>query len=290
MNYKKLEDNGSLWGGLYQPLKAKSPPGNGLRTVVFGSTNAGALVVESLRRLEQKSPDLISLTGVATDDPVDPKTRITVQKRIWKYYNAVEMENLRNKVIHTAMGAGSPCYTGGVKTDYFREIFKQWDPELIIMCCFGQKIDEFIFRYPVYGMYNFHPSDLASNIGAGPQPFQGTLKNNRKTSVMTVHQVNEHIDRGPIVGNSPEVNITKSDGSYPSNLLVLQEKIPSVCGWLGVELVLEAVKIKQSGRQHAISSFDFSGVIPESIKQILLKPATDDLPETYALPFHHRIC
>jgi hypothetical protein len=286
---KNITDDGMLWGGLYEPFKQKTNPGNGLRVAIFGSTNAGVLVIDSLSRFEQKHPGLINLVGVATDDPVDPNTRISVQKRIWRLYHPDEISILRDRVIDASIHAGIPCYTGGVKTEYFRKLFTGWNPDIIIMCCFGQKIDDFIINHPQFGMYNFHPSDLAAKIGAGPRPFSSTMENGHKTSTMTVHLVTEMIDHGPIVGNSPAVNICTACGDYPASILTLQEKIPSVSGWLSIELVLEVIKIRESGKNGAVPSIDFNSRIPDFVRQELLKPATDDLTESYKLPLHDTI-
>ncbi len=287
--YTKLVNEESLWGALYAPVNPKAGSEEGLRIAVFGSTNGGALVIDYLQRFEQRNHGAINLVGVATDDPVDPDTKISVNKRIWRYYRTGEMISLRDKVIGLSTGGGVPCYTGSVKTGYFREILKQWDPEVIIMCCFGQKVDPFIFNYPDFGMYNFHPSDLASNVGEGAQPFHDTLDNGHTTSVMTVHLVNEWIDRGPIVGWSPKINIARADGSYPESILSLQEKIPSVCGWLAIELILEILKKKHTGAEGTVGVIHFDELIPESIKQRLLEPANDDLSDMYTLPLHDLI-
>jgi hypothetical protein len=287
--YTKLINEESLWGALYTPLNPKARSGKGLRTVIFGSTNGGALVIDSLQRFEQRNPGLINLVGVATDDPCDPNTKISVPKRIWRYYSPDEMTAMRDIVIDLTTGGGTPCYTGSVKTEYFRKMLKQWDPEVIIMCCFGQKVDDFIFNYPVYGMYNFHPSDLASSIGEGSQPFHDTVNNGHTTSVMTVHLVNEWIDRGPIIGWSPKINIVKADGSYPLHILSLQEKIPSVCGWLGIELILEILKKKLTGTEGVTGFIHFDELIPDRIKQKLMEPANDDLTDRYTLPLHDLI-
>lgn len=287
--YRKIENEKALWGALYVPVDPKRGSDSGLRTVIFGSTNGGALLIESLARLEQRDPGLLNLVGVATDDPCDPNTRISVKKRIWRYYTTDEMAAMRDNVIDETTAWGIPCYTGSVKTEYFREILKQWDPEVIIMCCFGQKVDPFIFNYPGYGMYNFHPSDLASNIGEGSQPFYDTIDNGHTTSVMTVHLVNEWIDRGPIVGWSPRINIVKADGTFPANILSLQEKIPSICGWLGIELINEILKNKRTGIEEAVGFINFDALTPESIKQRLLEPANDDLTNRYTLPLHDSI-
>ena len=289
ISYDKKTDEESLWGAYYVPLTPKKAKGDGLRTVVFGSTNAGALVINSLQQLESRNPGAVNLIAVATDDPYDPKTRISVGKRIWQYYSKEEMLELRNRVIDLSISGGIPCYTGSVKTEYFRKIFREWDPEVILMCCFGQKIDEYIFNYPAYGMYNFHPSDLASKIGEGSQPFHDTVDNGHKTSVMTIHLVNEWIDRGPIVGNSPKVNIVKADGNYPLNILTLQEKIPAISGWLSIELLNEIVRKKESGEKGAVDYVDFEKLTPEFIKRRMMEPATDDLTERYLLPLHDSI-
>ncbi len=288
-SHEKIITDQSLWGALYVPQQAKYPSGKGLRVVLFGSTNAGALVIDSLLRFEKKYPDLLNLVAVATDDPVDPNTRISVNKRIWKYYNEDEMLTLRNKVIDLSTSGGVPCYTGSIKTAYFRKMIVKWNPDVILMCCFGQIVDPSIFEYPVYGMYNFHPSDLAANIGVGSQPFQDTIKYGNSTSMMTIHHVNELIDRGPVVGFSSKINIKKADGNYPASILSLQEKIPSVSGWLGVELIREVLKHKEGGIQKPVSSVDFAGRTPMYIKQKLLEPANDDLSDMYTLPLHDAI-
>jgi len=284
--FEKIEKKEFQWGGLYMPAKVKAGTGHGLRLVVFGSTNAGNLVLQSLLKYEHKYPGRINVTGVATDDPVDSNTHISVAKRIWGRYTTNEMEKLRDKVIKTSIESGLPCYTGGVKNNLFLNIFREWDPEMVIMCCFGQKINKQLYDYPVYGMYNFHPSDLAAQIGAGPKPFECTMQKGKSTSRMVIHEVNEIIDGGPLVGTSPPVNICLNNGSYPENILSLQEKIPAVSGWLCIELVLEVLKKKDKGENGRIGYFDLEFRIPELIRKKLMKPVSDDPCEMYLLPDH----
>jgi len=283
---RTVTDPGFLWGHLYEPVSSGSNRRQGLRTVIFGSTTAGNLVISDLSRLELHHPDLINLVAVATDDPLDPHTQISVAKRIWSKYTEQEMERLRDLVIDSSMKAGVPCYTGSVKTEAFRSLFRRWDPDVVIMCCFGQRIDQPLFHYPPFGMYNFHPSDLAANIGAGPKPFEVTISQGRTTSRMIVHQVNEIIDGGPIVGSSPPVNICLADGRYPESLLTLQEKIPSVCGWMAVELIRILHDRKQKGLKGAIPFIDFEAVTPLSVKRLLMEPALNDPGVLYTLPDH----
>jgi len=252
----------------------------------MGSTTAGKLVLKNLHSLEEKFPELINLVAMATDDPTDEKARISARKRIWAYYNEEEKKSLFEQVLSTANQIGVPCYTGEVKTNYFRQILQEWAPDLIIMCCFGQKIDAVIFDFPTYGMYNFHPSDLKKKIGAGARPFHETMENDHKLSMMSIHRVNEEIDAGPVVGTSPPINICLADGSYPANILTLQEKIPVVCGWMTIELLLATLAQKEKGIHSPVHCVNYHQKFPDYIKSKLMEPASDDLTFDYSLPPH----
>lgn len=284
--FRKIIDPRSLWGELYEPVNPKMSSGNGLRVVLFVSCNCGNIVLEALSRYEQKYPGRLNIVGVVSDDPVDPDARISLKKRIWNQYTPEERSALRQKIIGTSLDFGIPCYTGAVKTDYFRGIFTTWNPEVLIMFCFGQKLDSFLFDYPSRGSYNLHPSDLPKKIGAGTQPFQNAIKNGLKTSPLVIHQVSERIDMGPIVGVSTPVNIRLEDGSNPKSLLTLLEKITSVGGWMCVQLISDIIKMKEKGESGSLNRIDFDKELPEEIKRLLMKPATDDLTEMYTVPPH----
>jgi len=206
-HFNKIIKPETVWGELYEPAVPKKNSGEGLRVVLFISCNCGDITLKNLFRFEQKYPDKLNIVGVATDDPVDPNARITLRKRVWSAYTPEERSELKDKLINSCMDAGIPCYTGAVKTDYFRSMFKTWDPEALIMFCFGQWLDPFLFEYPVMGSYNLHPSDLPKHIGAGTQPFQNAMKNGLKTAPLVIHQITGLIDMGPIVGVSAPVNI-----------------------------------------------------------------------------------
>lgn len=283
-SFRVIVNDASEWGQLFIPVNMPEKK-DGLRIAVFGSTTSMHLVMEILIRMDRKFPGSINIRAVATDDPLDPRARIFVRKRIWKYYSIEEKSYLMNLVKDTVLSYGLPCYTGGVKNDYFRALLKTWDPEVIIMCCFGQKIDAPIYEYPSYGMYNFHPSDLASNIGAGAEPYIMTIDNGRTTSNMILHIVTETIDGGPIVGISPVINIALENGNYPDSILSLQEKIPSICGWMTYGLVMKILEKKRKGETGSVNQVDFEKIIPLHIKKLLLKPSSNDPDEDYKLPY-----
>ncbi|MBP6978552.1 MAG: formyltransferase family protein [Bacteroidales bacterium] len=282
--YTVIRELASEWGELILPA-SKRKLQRGLRILLFGSTTAGHLVLKTLLHFDRNHPGKIDIRAVATDDTRDPLAKIGIRKRVWKYYSSQEQRSLMDLVIQEACSAGIPCYTGGVKNDYFKGLLQQWDPELILMCCFGQKIDGFIYRYPSYGMYNFHPSDLVSNIGAGAKPFESTILEGRTISKMILHMVTENIDGGPIVGISPPVSIVTSHGTYPDNFLVLQEKIPSICGWMTYGLLASILDRQDRGDHEMITSIDYERIIPRSVKEMLMEPVTNDPLKIKKLPF-----
>ena len=245
--------------------------------------------MNSLIRFEQKYPGILNLAGVATDDPVDPNARISLKKRIWNNYTPAESANIMNRMVGSCLNGGVACFTGNVKSDYFRKIFARWDPEVLIMNCFGQKLDAFLYEYPVRGAFNFHPSNLSCNIGIGAQPFQDIMMHGLDTSPMVIHKVTEIIDAGPVIGISPEINIRLQDGSYPLSILTLLEKINSISGWMSTELIVAILDRQHVGSREPLTVVDFDQKIPEAVKLKLLDPATNDLSERYELPLHTKL-
>lgn len=284
--YRILTCPETQWGALYQPVAPQKPKPGALRLVLFISCNCGVNLLNNLYKLTEKRPGTIHIAGVATDDPTDPAARITLRKRVWNEYTHEQCRELKEKMITNCLHKGIPCYTGAVKTEYFRQMYREWDPDVLIMFCFGQKLDPFIYEYPVMGAYNLHPSDLPKKIGAGTQPFQNAIRNGLKSSPLVIHQITELIDMGPIVGVSPPVNFCLADGSYPASILTLLEKITNIGGWMSVELVLEILKRKQSGNTGATNQINFDGIIPESVREFLSSPATNDLTRMYEVPPH----
>ncbi|HBZ66253.1 MAG TPA: hypothetical protein DEO70_05395 [Bacteroidales bacterium] len=283
--YTVLKTNESRWGALYTPLKPKKEK-EGLSTVLFVSCNSGNLLLKNLALYEAIYPEKLNIVGVVTDDPIDPEARISIKKRVWKQFTPQERSNLFNQTIDFAANLGVPCYSGAVKNAWFHDIFRSWAPEALLMLCFGQKIDAALFGFPLMGSYNFHPSDLQKKIGAGSQPFENTIKKGQKTSPLVIHEVTNVIDRGPIIGVSPQVNICLEDGSYPASILTLDDKITSLGGWMGVELIDTIIARKAAGEKGSVGEIDFIGKIPQSIKAILSKPAVNDLNEKYVIPRH----
>ncbi len=284
--YTVINDQQMLWGKHFLPLKPKAERAAMLRIVLFVSCECGTNMLRQLLQFEALYPEKLFITGVVTDDPVDPAARISLKKRVWSQFQPEERAAIFAELVDEATSHGLSCYSGAVKTDYFRAVFGQWHPDALIMFCFGQKIDAPLYDSPPAGAYNFHPSDLPKKIGLGTQPFQNAMQNGLKSAPMVIHRVTELIDIGPIVGVSPHVNICLADGSYPVSVRTLLDKITSIGGWMGVELVDALIKANEQDYPSCVTSIDFDTRMDDNLKAMLRKPALNDLNEKYCVPLH----
>jgi len=124
------------------------------RVAVFGSFHGGFHVLSEL--LEPPLAELVSVVGVATDDPAQPFVHADV--RLWKYPHTEAEEQM---VRELAESSGLPIYTGRVKAPEFERMFvEEWKPNLCLMATFGQLISKRIFQVPQLGFFNFHHSDV----------------------------------------------------------------------------------------------------------------------------------
>jgi methionyl-tRNA formyltransferase len=289
---KQFEDGIFEWGELSAPAKSEIHWKNtdGLRVLFVGSCTPGLLALESIKRFEQKYKDTMKLVAVVTDSPVDAKAKISLEKRIWRFFTREEREQLYNRMKEETLSFGIPFYSGAIKTVFFHNLLTIWKPELIIMCCYGQKVDAEIFNFPEYGMYNLHPSDLAASIGIGTKPVEHTVSLGYKTSRSTFHTVNELMDGGAIIGESPKINILLPDGTYQQNTLSLYNKVCSVFGWMVIDLIMAVLGKKSQGKSGLIESLDFEKSMPDSVKNILMEPASPKAEEKYIIPLHTALC
>ena len=277
----------SKWGQLILPAKEENPnkKGKGLRVVLFGSYLLGYLLCETLKKLEDNNADKINFVGLVTDDPASPQAKISVKRRIWRKYGTKEIIGLESAMIESGLVAGVPVYTGAVKTDYFRNLLSQWNPDVILVCVFGQIIDAPIINFPSLGIYNFHPADLLAKYGAGPQPFQDLIDRDAKTSKVTIHHLTEDLDAGPIVGQSSPINVRFADGSITNDILVLDDRMLQPVDYLGTLLIETLVKKKEAGLQGSIKTIDFAKHFNDSYKRKLLEPITSTTPsKTLPMP------
>ena len=169
------------------------------RVAVFGSFYGGCHVLSEL--LEPPLAELVTVVGVATDDPRQPFTHADV--RLWKYpHTEAEEQMVRLLALENEL----PLYTGRVKTPEFERMFiEEWRPDLCLMATFGQMIPRCIFDVPRLGFYNFHHSDEAWPSYPGPDPIAGMVRDGKTHVVITMHEVTDVLDGGARIAHSHKV-------------------------------------------------------------------------------------
>jgi hypothetical protein len=266
------------WGGLIRPAPGENPgkTGEGLRIVLFGSWEFGYVALETLNKYESMFPDEINLVGFVTDDPLSPGAKISLKKRIWGLLDMPERVIDETTIMESALSHGAPVYTGEIKTDSFRKLLHQWKPDAIFVCVFGQLIDRSIIDQPPCGIYNFHPSDLARNYGAGPAPYDDLAERGAETTVWTVHHVSEEIDSGHIVGQSPPICVLDSGGNLPGDPFLVYNKIAEPLSPMVFILASELHRIHHFKKTGILKTFDFSADYPEEARERLMHRITSD--------------
>ena len=266
------------WGGLIQPAPDENPDkiDSGLRVVLFVSWDFGYLMIEALKEFENKFGGQFNIVGLVTDNPLNPNAKISLKKRVWSHNKMFRRTIDETFIIESALSDGVPVYTGEVKTEYFRGILEEWNADAIIVCVFGQLIDSFIINYPGYGIYNFQPSDLSQNYGAGPAPYDDLAERGAETSVWTVHKVSEEIDCGKPVGKSPPVNVLDENGKIPEDPIVVYHKLAEVLGPMAFFLAKELCGKFKLNKSEQVDSIDFESLIPDEIKERIKLPCGED--------------
>ncbi|MCK5785736.1 MAG: hypothetical protein KAH54_04150 [Candidatus Sabulitectum sp.] len=266
--------DGVRWGELILPAKDETRSKNheGLKVMAICSWTLGILAFETLKLSERRLPGKLNIVGLVTDDPTDKDAKISKKRRIWRYYDSEEQEEYERGVIESALTFGVPCYTGDVKCEFFRDLLKKWNPDLIVVCGFGQLIDQPIIDYPEYGIYNVHPADLLHHHGAGPQPWEDLVARKAETTRVTIHKVSTKIDSGDIVGQSSLINVRLKNNEFTDNVRLIGEKTLLPVDHMVAELVCRIIRRKNEGLEGAVDKIDFEKLFSQEFKNKLMEP------------------
>jgi len=276
------------WGHCVNPASDENSQktGDGLRVLVIGSWTLGMLAFEAIRELECEQPKRVNIVGLVTDDPLDPDARISEHKRFWHYYTKHRQEVYELHILEEALRFGVPCFTGEVKSDMFRSQLDKWKPEAVVVAGFGQLIDAPIIRYPDYGIYNVHPADLRHGHGAGPKPWEDLVERRAKNMRVSIHQVSEEIDSGPVVGVSPSVNVRLAEGECTDDVRLIGEKTFMPVKTMVGELVQGLCRNREAGRPCPIDYMDLESCFSLSEREALMRPIDPEKKGTL-LPLSH---
>ncbi|MEM7122549.1 MAG: formyltransferase family protein [Pseudomonadota bacterium] len=273
----------AAWGELIEPAPGEKAAkrDTGMRILLFASMAMGLRAVQTVTAYEERHRERINLVGLVTDDPANAGAKISLKRRLWQYLDADQRLTMETATIETALERGTSVYTGEIKVDWFRQWARERRPDVILVCGLGQVLDRVLIDLPPYGSYNFHPADLAHHHGAGAAPFGDIAERDARTTVWSVHQVTEVVDAGPVIGQSPPVNIRDTEGAIPDTLAMFEkmlEPLPTM-----VTVLLDTLVMRFENEQKGdIDDVDFDACFPAAVKTRILEPVAD--PRTPAAP------
>lgn len=276
---------GSRWGELILPAADEAPtqPDAGLRVVLLASFEFGYMALEAVKAYARRFPGRVQLAALVTDDPMTATARIGLRKRVWKHMTREEIVGIETAIVDAALAAGAPVFTGEIKTPGFHALLDAWRPDAIVSCVFGQVIDAAIIERPAYGIYNFHPTDLAHGFGAGPTPAEDLAARGMTSTVWTIHHVIEAVDSGAVVAVSPSINVADASGTLPADPLMIYDKLVEPVGCLAACLVDALWQRLASGTPGKLDRLDVARALPADVLARLGAPIRADRHGT-ALP------
>ena len=80
------------------------------------------------------------------------------------------------------------------------------------------------------------------------------------------------LDAGPILGQSPPVNVRYADGSMTDSILVLEDKLLHTVDIVGALLIKTLILHKERGMKGPINKLDFDRHFNDKIRDWLMKP------------------
>ena len=269
---------GARWGALLTPPAA---PGDAsaqdeLRLVLFGSFWIGHTALKAVLAYLRRFPGRVRLVGVVTDDPISPQARISLKKRAWGLMSEEERQQVKLALLGTALSEGIPVYTGEIKTPGFRRVLGEWAPDAIITCGFGQVLDRPILDAVEQGAYNCHPTDLLRGHGAGPSPWADMTARGVHHTVWSVHQMTEIVDAGPVIGQTPPINVGDATGRLPEDNRAFFHKVLPPIGWMVLRVLDTLVRRRACGLRGLLRRVDLDAAMPAGLRERLLLPIAPD--------------
>ncbi len=137
-----------------------------------------------------------------------------------------------------------------IKKPEWIEKIRKLNPDLIILCAYGQIIPKEILDIPKYGALNIHPSLLPKYRGASP--IHTAILNGDEISGVTIMLMDEQLDHGSIIQNS-KFKIQNSKITYKE----LSDKLADMAADLLVKTLPNWVegKIKPKPQDHSKATF-----------------------------------
>lgn len=151
------------------------------------------------------------------------------------------------------------------KIEEIKKALEDIAPDLIVVSAYGKILPSWTLELPAYGALNVHPSLLPRWRGASPIQFV-ILEGDKKTGV-TIMQMNERMDEGPILAqrewkttdSNDRASITKITSGDLSNILsemgaeLLIETLPK---WIKKEITPVSQNDEETTYSHMLTKED----------------------------------
>lgn len=157
-----------------------------LKIIFFGTPD---FVVPVLQCLTEH----FSVLGIVTTPDVLNRKKVLTPTPVKAYFQSI------NKV---------GLVIDGILNNDTRKKLQALAPDIFVVAAYGHLIPKFILDIPKFGSLNIHPSLLPKY--RGPSPIQTTLLNGDTKSGVTIIQMDEAIDHGPIVA-AEEIELQTTD-------------------------------------------------------------------------------
>lgn len=204
-----------------------------MKIIFLGTPEFGAIILEGLAKSVYKP----CLVITASDKPVGRKQIITppAVKLIAEKYNllVLQPERIENCKLE----------------------IENLKPDLIVVAAYGQIIPKEILEIPKYGSINVHPSLLPKYRGASP--IQSVILNGEKKTGVTIMQMDERLDHGPILSQRSMVIEPNERAKNLHDKLV----------YLGKNLLLETISNLQKGLVKPVPQDDKQATFTKTLKR-----------------------
>jgi methionyl-tRNA formyltransferase len=117
-------------------------------------------------------------------------------------------------------------------------MLRSFQPDMICVACFSQRVPSIVLSLPRYGCLNVHPSLLPDN--RGPEPLFWTFRRGDAVTGVTIHIMDEAMDSGDIL---LQEQIAVPDG-------ISYAELERCCAQLGGQLLVRAIDDLYAGRAH----------------------------------------
>ncbi len=179
-----------------------------MKVVFFGTPHFVIPVIEALRRHH-------SIVGVVTaPDSVTGRKRILTPSPVKQY--------CINTLTHVPVFTPKQFSNGTIKQ------LNNLAPDLFVVAAYGHLVPENVLNLSKYGALNIHPSLLPKY--RGPSPIQAAILNGDMVSGITIIQMDERLDHGPILAQK-EMRILDADTFESLHVKMFEEAadmLPSV--------------------------------------------------------------